>query len=131
MIKSGTKPQESGRKNPAKAARLVWLIVLLGLGSGVVTLCAVRAALSNIREQRTRLAKLHEAVDQLDNEMGRGFAEAHGEIQQLLTLQADWLASGQWLGRMTRSLDTFNLATNNADVAKAINRMRAFLTDLN
>src|SRR5947209_8765689 len=120
-----------GGKNPAHAAGLVWLIVLLGLGTGVITLFAVRGVLDNIHEQRTRLAKIHDAADRLDNMLDRGFAEAHAQMQDLLALGDNKGGSPtEWLVGMNGSLGAFTKSIDSLEVAHNVGRMKRFLKEL-
>src|SRR5947208_13731295 len=86
--------------SPARAARLVWLIVLLGLVTGGFTLCMVRLALASIKAQRTRPAAELSAVDNLSTEIDRGYADAQGAMQQRLALRAGPSAAKVGFGHM-------------------------------
>src|SRR5438270_8495366 len=77
----------------AKAARLVWLLVLLGLGTGVFTLCVVRAALARMREQRAHVSAVRDAMDDVVAEVRRDCADARTSMEQVLSLQGSAIAA--------------------------------------
>jgi PAS domain S-box-containing protein len=117
-------------KNATQAARLVWLLVLLGLGAGGFSLCVVRRALTNIREQKVRLVRTQDAIDDLATEVTRGFAEAQSEIEQLLAAQLGPGKSSDWIEQITRSLDKFSASMQISEVAPGLSEMKAFLADM-
>src|SRR5262245_12191743 len=77
--------REHGHHSASRSSRLVWMLVLLGVGLGAFTLFVVRSALANVRAQRVALARVHDATGDLATEMGRDFAQAQSRMQALLS----------------------------------------------
>jgi PAS domain S-box-containing protein len=126
MIETRTTRPQSAKKS----ARLVWLIVLLGVGTAGVTLCLVRAALNGIRVQRIQLSAMQDAVDDLSNDIGHGFDEISVELQRLLAGQSEAAPTQQRLGSMEASLTHFNASQHGIDVGSVVKQTQTFLTNL-
>jgi PAS domain S-box-containing protein len=118
------------RRNVARSAYTVWLVVLLGLAAGAFTLCVVGVALSETRERRTQLARTERAIDELDTQVGQAFNDAQVEIQQLLTGRETAASTGDWLRAINLALNRFGDVTDSPDVARAMTETSAFFAEL-
>lgn len=112
------------------AARLVWVIVALAVGTGLVALCVVLAALAGVRAERARAATMRDATDGLIAASGKEYGEARQDIDRLLAGQPVTDASRQWALRLGQAMITFAAADEGADADRATEQLRAFVTDL-
>jgi PAS domain S-box-containing protein len=117
-------------RSAAKSARLVWLIVLLGLGTGGVTLCIVRAALNGIRAQRTQLIAMQDAVNDLSNDIGHGFDETSIQLQRLLAGQAETAPSQERIASINVSLSKFGHSQSGYEIETVVKQAQTFLINL-
>ena len=126
-----TKNQTTRTHSAAKSARLVWLIVLLGLGTGGVTLYVVRGILNEIRVQRTQQIAMQDAVGKLSNDIGHGFDEISIQLQRLLAGQTETVPTQQRLDTMEASLRYFSDSQHGIETGPVVKQTQGFLTNLN
>src|ERR1019366_4742252 len=126
-----TKNQTTRTHSAAKSARLVWFIVLLGLGTGGVTLYVVRGILNEIRVQRTQQIAMQDAVGKLSNDIGHGFDEISIQLQRLLAGQTETVPTQQRLDTMEASRRYFSDSQHGIETGPVVKQTQTFLTHLN
>src|SRR5579859_4187246 len=117
-------------KNAAKSARLVWVLVLLGLATGALTIWTVWSTLGEIRGQRAMLRQTEDGVGRLDERLGRGFTEVQSTMLEELSNKSAAGWSSDSIGLMTKSLDDFDGSMHNPEVAADIKAMHEFVVAL-
>jgi PAS domain S-box-containing protein len=96
----------------AKAARLVWLVVLLGALMCLCMLSVVSVVLTNLHEQRGRIAATETSGDRLMDAMGQSFADAQSEVNLILALRPLPASERDWALNMSTALDQFSKSDN-------------------
>src|ERR1043165_412870 len=93
----------------AKASRLVWVLVLLGLGTSAFTLYVIGFALGTVREQRARRLVAEDAINDLTTDINHQFAEAQSQMEGLLSGRSDANAVADWISPFALSLQKFRI----------------------
>lgn len=116
--------------SPARAARLIWLIVFLGLITSAFTLVMVRAALAGIAAQRLSLAAASNDVGSLSTQIDRIYTESEQTVQQDLALRQPSGRDRPEFNAVTGMLDSFVKSLVGQSAGWRIKEIRSFLTGL-
>jgi PAS domain S-box-containing protein len=119
-----------GGTSPARAARLIWLIVLLGLVTSAFTLVMVRAALAGIAAQRSRVAAAVNDLDALSTQIDRSYADAEDAMQRHLALQQRAGSDTLEFDAASRMLSALGASPGGAEAAQGMQAIAALLAGL-